>query len=147
MIELLLSGLLWRLRGVIGWPGTLLFALVQAWTLWPVSSEFALFFALWIMVGEPTGWKPKYIRDRHQWATCALYGARIGLIGGLAVPLSTALHMMFGEPSFPNNPKPTQFFFKRSPSYLLDWRNAWNEVYFGLIFSGVLQCLVFLAAR
>lgn len=135
VLMLLLSAVLWRLRGIVGWPGTALFALVQASTLWPVVGAWGLLFALWIVIGEPTGWKPKYIVDRGAWWQSALAGLRIGLLGAIAVPLSTWLHQRIGEPPFPNNPEAFSLPFWSTPKHLLDWRGAWNEVYFGLIFS------------
>ena len=138
MSELLLSGLFWRVRGIFGWPGTLLFALVQAYTLSDYG-YYSLLFALSIMLGEPSGWKPKAVWDDGDWKRSALLGARIGLIGAVAVPLSTWLHLKFGEPPFPNNPKPFYFRFWSGPKYLLDWRGTWNEVYHGVIFSLIVQ--------
>ena len=143
MIEALLSGLLWRLRGIVGWPGTLAFASVQVWTLWHVVGEYSLIYGLWIMLGEPTGWKPKKIWDSGDWKGSALYGLRIGLIGGIAVPLSTWLQREFGEPRIKalENPKAFKLPFWDSYKFLLDWRGAWNEVYFGIIFSLLVQVL------
>lgn len=138
VIQWLLSGLFWRLRGIMGWPFTVLFALVQAWTLWPIFGAWSLLFSLWIVAGEPTGWKPKHIWDNGDWWSSTIHGFRIGGIGAIAVPLSTWLHS-FGEPPFPNNPKAFRLPFWKSPKFLLDWRNAWNEVYFGLIFSGIVS--------
>ena len=155
MIEVLLSGLFWRLRGIMGWPFTALFALIQAWTLWSAFGAWSLLFSLWIIAGEPTGWKPKHILDRGDWIEAATDGLRIGGIGAIAVPLSTWLHRRFGEPPFPNNPKP---FYRPSwlpfqswlipawtdkkPKHVLYWSGAFNEAYFGLIFSLVLQLIV-----
>lgn len=145
VLIMVLSGVLWRLRGIIGWPGTLLFSLVQVATLYPVGGHSAWLYALFIMAGEPTGWKPKTVWDDGDWKRSALLGARIGLIGAVSVPLSTWLHLKFGEPPFPNNPKPFYFRFWSGPKYLLDWRGSWNEVYHGLIFSAVLQAMLVLA--
>lgn len=143
MIQLILSALFWRVRGIIGWPGTLAFALVQVWTLWDVFGEYSLIYGLWIMLGEPTGWKPKKIWDNGDWKGSALYGLRIGLIGGIAVPLSTWIHREFGEPRIKalESPKAFKLPFWKSHKFLLDWRHSWNEVYSGLIFNGILQIL------
>lgn len=142
ILQILFSGLLWRLRGILGWPFTVLFSLVQSWTLWPVFGAWSLLFSLWIIAGEPTGWKPKHIQDRGDWIEAATDGFRIGGIGAIAVPLSTWLHRRFGEPPFPNNPKAFKLPFWDSPKFLLDWRGAWNEFYFGAFFSFTVQCFV-----
>lgn len=144
MNDLLMSGLLWRLRGIIGWPGTVAFALVQALTLWPLLGEWSVLFSLWVVLGEMIGWKPKKIWDSGDWWKSSLYGFLIGGIGAIAVPLSTWLHRKFGEPPFPNNTKAFSLPFWSSPKFLLDWRGAWNEVYFGLIFSATLQGVIWL---
>lgn len=143
MIELALSAVLWRMRGIIGWPGTLGFALVQAWTLWSVVGYWSLLFSLWIMAGEPTGWKPKKIWDNGDWKGSALYGLRIGLIGGIAVPLSTWVHKELGEPRIKalERHKAFKLPFWKSHKFLLDWRHSWNEFYFGLIYSATLQII------
>lgn len=135
-----LSGILWKLRGVCGWPFTVLFSLVQVYILWPVGPWAWLMF-IWIMLGEPTGWKPKHILD-GDWLSAAWHGFRIGGIGAIAVPLSTWIHLRFGEPMFPNNQKPFHLPFWDEPKYLLDWRGAWNEVYMGAIFSLTLALII-----
>lgn len=144
IIEIILSGLLWRLRGIMGWPFTALFALVQAWSLWPLFGEWSLLFALWIIAGEPTGWRPKVIWRGGDWIRCALIAVRIGGIGAVAVPISTWLQDNLDEPPFLNNPREFRLPFWSSTKRLFDWRGAWNEVYFGLIFSAILQLLIFM---
>lgn len=139
MIEIILSGLFWRLRGIIGWPGTLLFSLVQVFTLYPLLDYWSFLFGLFIMAGEPTGWKPKLILDNGDWKQSAILGARIGLIGAISVPLSTLIHLKVGEPRIPNSPKQTNLIFWSEPKQLLNWTGAWNEVYFGVISSLILQ--------
>lgn len=141
MIEILLSGLFWRLRGIMGWPFTVLFALVQVFALYPVIGNWSLLFGLWVFAGEPTGWKPKAIWDRGEWWRSALLGFRIGGIGAVCVPLSTWLHDKIGEPPFPNNPKAFKLPFWDSPKFLLDWRGAWNEVWFGIVFNIIILCI------
>lgn len=144
ILLIVLSGLLWRLRGIMGWPFTVLFAAAQAFPLMPVIGGWVGLFALWIMLGEPTGWKPKYITDRTDWFWAAVSGLKIGGIGAIAVPLSSWLHDRFGEPPFPNNPREYTLPFWTQKKRLLDWRGAWNEVYFGMIFSGIIQAVVLL---
>lgn len=143
LLQILLSGLFWRLRGILGWPFTVLFSLVQAWTLWPVFGAWSLLLSLWIMLGEPTGWKPKKIWNSHEWIKSSLQGLKIGLVGGIAVPLSTWLQREFGEPRIKilENPKAFKLPFWNSYKFLLDWRGAWNEVYFGVIFNSLVQVL------
>ena len=140
MIEIFLSGIAWRLRGIIGWPGTLVFSLIQAFMLWPELGEYSLLFSLWIMLGEPTGWKPKYA-NAGDWRKSAIYGLRIGLIGFFAVPISTAIQKYIGEPPILTNERPFNLYFWSGPKYLLNWSGAWNEFYFGIIFSSVVYFL------
>lgn len=157
LFKAILSGLFWRFRGIMGGPFTVLFGLLQAVILAPVVGWWSLLFSLWIIVGEPSGWMPKAIKDDGDWWRSALLGLRIGGIGAIALPLSTWLQDRFGEPriSWLENPRP---FFRptwlpfqswlipgwtdKKPKYLLDWRGAWNEAYFGAIFSLILTLVI-----
>lgn len=138
--------ILWRLRGIAGWPFTLLFAAVQTAILWQVAGSWSLLFGLWIVAGEPTGWKPKLVWDRGDWFGAAKYGFRIGGLGAIAVPLSTWLHRRFGEPDIKSLQNPREFnaWFWSSRKQWLNWTGAWNEVYFDVIFTcltiGVAAC-------
>lgn len=139
--------ILWRLRGIAGWPFTVLFASIQTAILWQAAGYWSLLFGLWIIAGEPTGWKPQHILDRGDWIEAAADGFRIGGIGAIAVPLSTWLHIRFGEPDikFFQNPHESDSRFWSSRKQWLNWTGAWNEVYFDAIFTcltiGVTACL------
>jgi hypothetical protein len=125
----------------MGWPFTVLFGLLQAAALWPIFGIWSLLFTLFIMAGEPTGWKPKLIWDNGDWKGASILGARIGLIGALAVPLSVWMEKIIPEPQINalQNPRKFKLPFWSKPKSLLDWRGAWDEVYFGLVFRIILQ--------
>ena len=126
------SAFSWRMRGVYGWPFTILWA-------WPFAAYFGHGWDKWTLpillvshIGETVGWKPKAARAGRWWE-CAWRGAFIWGVGAILVPLSTWLHMRFGEPSWPRS-NFTHFTgtIARRP---LDWFYAWNEVYFGALFG------------
>lgn len=118
MLEALASALCWRYRGILGWPFTLLFALIQVGVLAQALGPWALIIAPAIMLWEPVGWKPK------DWN----------------LPAWTRW-----EPNvkFFQNPKAFKLPFWSDPKHLLDWRGAWIEVWFGLFFNLVVQVVAY----
>lgn len=137
---LLLSGLLWRLRGIMGWPLTLLFSLVQAATLSPAVGLWGLLIVPLILLGEPTGWKPKLVWDNADWKGSAVLGMRIALIGAIAVPLSCWLADKLPEPQIKvlQNTRWFKLPCWEHKKQLLNWHGSWNEVWFGMIFNSIL---------
>lgn len=136
ILSIIASGILWRMRG-IGISGSkFAFAIIQS-TAFYNHPAFAFLFMGWIVLGEIWGWKPKLIKDNREWLKCSGMGLMIGGLGAIAVPLSTYLHIKYGEPTSPNNPKQYQLFGKTIVPF--DWTGAWNEVYFGMIFSIIVQ--------
>ena len=104
----------------------------------------AFLFALWIMAGELSGWKPKLIWDKGEWWGAAFTGVLIGGIGAIGVPLSTLIQRKLGEPRimFLENKKEYKLPFWEHKKQLFNWTGSWNEVYFGMIFSIVLQMIL-----
>jgi hypothetical protein len=141
LITILASGILWRLRGIMGWPFTMLFAIVQAGIVAPILGKYALLYGLWIMVGELSGWKPKLIWDDGDWWKASAKGFLIGGVGAIAVPLSTWLARVIPEPQIKalQNPHWFKLPFWSSKKQLLNWCGSWNEMYMGAIFSFILQ--------
>lgn len=149
---IILFGLLWRLRGIYGWPATWTFAALCAWVLRDYG-WFAIGYAVWVAFGELSGWKPKLIWDSRSWINAAARGFLIGGVGAITVPLSTYLHERFGEPKHPSshyshrwpdiNWEPIlklrrpyiDVWIQKYPFY---WVGAWNEFYNGVIFGALL---------
>lgn len=126
------SALTWRLRGVYGWPGTVAWAWGWAAYLGHGWDSWTLPILLLSHAGETVGWKPKACRGGN-WLACAWRGAFIWGVGALLVPLSTWLHLRFGEPRWPrNNFVHFTGTVARQP---FNWTYAWNEVYFGALFG------------
>lgn len=116
MIEILASALFFRLRGIIGWPGTLLFGFVQAYTL----SDFgwyALLAVVFVMAWEPTGWKPKDW-DLPAWTQ---WEPNIKALQNPRPFYRPAWLSSWLIPAWTDD----------NPKYFLDWRGAWIEIYFG----------------
>lgn len=113
---MILSGILWRIRGILGWPFNIAFGCVQAWTLWPALGKYALLAIPLIWLWEGPGWEPKH----WDWVK--------------KFPWNWEPDIKFLQ-----NPKEFKLPFWKQPKYLLDWRGAWNEVYFGVIFNIILQ--------
>ena len=105
-----LSALFWRIRGILGWPGTLAFGLVQAFTLYPIFGSYSLLATLLILILEPYGWKPK------NWN----------------LPAWTRWEPQI---KFLQNPRPFKVPGYDNPKFLLDWRGAWVEVWAGMVVS------------
>lgn len=135
------GAILWRLRGMYGWPGTLAFAMLIYW----ITGEW--WYALWVYLGELPGWgapmgqvrgdidpdrKPERYQRwfggyfwLHPWQALAFRGFWIGGIGAVALPLSVWLSLKY-SPAWPKK----------------WWSWGWAEAYFGALFVALLMFIV-----
>lgn len=142
ILAIVLSALLWRARGSgVGAKATVAFACVQAITVAPAIGLWSLVFAVWISLGELSGWKPKEIKDHRSWLKAAVFGFLIGGFGAITVPASTWLAEHLPEPQLKmfKSRRLYSGWYVSEPSELMNWNGAWNEVYNGALYSIFVQ--------